>query len=142
MSISILIRFSRRVVYNADMWKYILLVIMLTGCQSAPDYKLPRLKIPIKKDQRVLTKEQLKKAAKDLKANKRLLEILSQIEKDIKKKKSTADFFDFALSEDDEITLQAADLLLNYIAKAKIEIDLKVRSLENKLGKSRGKREK
>jgi hypothetical protein len=139
--ISVLARFSRLVVYNAFMWKNVLLVLMLTGCHSAPVYKLPGLTIPLKKGQKKLTKEQRKKAEKELKANKRLLEILATIEKDIKKKKGTADFFDFALSEDDEITLQAADLLLKYITKTKIEIDLKIRELRKKLGEAINEKE-
>jgi hypothetical protein len=115
------------------MWKNILLVLVLTGCYSTPVYKLPQLTIPLKKGQEKITEEQREKAEKELKANKRLLKILSTIEKDIKKKKKTADFFDFALSEDDEITLQAANLLLEYIARTKIEIDLKIRELREKL---------
>jgi len=119
------------------MWKNILiLTLVVTGCQVAPSYKLPELIIPLKKGQekeKELTKEQRERAEKALKANKRLLEILGTIEKDIKSKKDTADFFEFALSDDDEISLQAVDLLLGFIAKAKIEIDLKIRELKKKL---------
>ena len=110
------------------------MLMALGGCQTAPDYVLPKLKIPVKAGLgKKLTKVQREKAEKSLKANTRLLEILNTIEKDIKKKKKTADFFDFALSDDDEVTLQAADLLLDFIAKAKIEIDLKIRGLKIKL---------
>ena len=118
------------------MWKNVLLIVVLgiTGCNSTPDYKLPKLEIPLKKEQKKkLTKKQRKEAVKELKANEKLLEILTAIEKDIKKKKKTADFFDFALSDDDEITLAAAELLLDFISKAKIEIDLKIRGLKKRI---------
>ena len=49
----------------------------------------------------ILTKEQREELTKQLKANQKLLAILKKVEKQIKSQQRKADFFDFALSDDD-----------------------------------------
>jgi len=80
-----------------------------------------------------LTQEQRDEINKSIQSHKKLLEILTQIESDIKSKKNTADFFDFALDENDLVTLGAADILLDYLKHTKVDIIKRIDLLEKSL---------
>jgi ribosome recycling factor len=85
-----------------------------------------------------LTEDQRKELTKQLKANQKLLAILKNVEKQIKGKQRKADFFGFALSDDDEITLEASKILLNYFKKTKSDIRAEITNLQEQL-KSKSK---
>ena len=107
----------------------------MMGCGAAPT-QIDQLEMP---EQRVsetnnhLTKEERTLKEKELKARIKLLEILTQIEEDIKSKSKKAEFFDFALKDNDRTTLAAAQILLKHIARSKTEIEAEIIQLHEEL---------
>jgi hypothetical protein len=117
----------------------LLFVILITlGCSSTSssvkELGLPGKSIAvIASKTKILTAEQRIAKKRQLEARIRLLEMLTQIEQDIKSKQKKANFFSFALKEDDQITLAAAEILLKHIKRSKREIELEIKQLHEDL---------
>jgi hypothetical protein len=123
------------------LWIIIALSLFLVGCApepvpTIPDPPIKSVKSDLTPDSNppTLTEEQREELTKQLKANKRLLIILEDVEKQIKSKQRKADFFGFALSDDDEITLEASKILLSYFKKTKQDIRNAIKDIEKSLG--------
>ena len=111
-----------------------LLAFLLSCSAPQPLYTL-ELPVPVQNEKKPkpLTDNERQEIVKKLKAYRKLLEILGDIEKEIHSKQKKADFFGFALSEDDKVSLDAAEILLDYIAKTKQDIRIKITLAESKL---------
>lgn len=112
-----------------------IIFVVMMGCGATP-VRVDRLQLPdqlsAKKTESLSAKERATKE-KELKARVRLLEILTQIEKDIKSKSKRAKFFDFALKDNDRTTLAAAQILLKHIKRSKAEIEAEIVKLHEEL---------
>jgi hypothetical protein len=80
---------------------------------------------------KLLTAEERVTLLKEVEAYKLLLKNLEGLESQVKSKKSTADFFSFALSSEDKVAVRSAELLLEYIKQVKADIASNVKKLQD-----------